>query len=226
MSSTREPLLPCRYISKDAKAAERAAKLGRLIPIRSSVGVQQNAVEAAEVHLVPLPPHAWGGAADAHLVPLPPPLLDEEYDQPGDETPPASAAGDISEDNFQPQAPDDDLHHPDLRALQLASEHRIIGCMREIALSFNEVLKEGLGEVQAKYHVALLDVVEECTLKAHGLAFPARRLSIKTLKNSNCAFLSSEDWKPKLRMTCTETFNVFQDALFSQTRQVGTKRIW
>ena len=68
----------------------------------------------------------------------------------------------------------------------LASEDRLMVRMDQIQTnmhqaveSFNAVLREGLGEVQAKYRVAVADFVETYVPRRRGGAYPANLLKTK-----------------------------------------------
>ena len=51
--------------------------------------------------------------------------------------------------------------------------------IRSVVESLNVLLKKGLGEVDAKYPVALQDLVEDCYPRVYGHLFPMRLLSIE-----------------------------------------------
>ena len=65
----------------------------------------------------------------------------------------------------------------------LASEDRHMARMDQMQTSahqtvesFNAVLRQGLGEVQAKYRVALADFAETYDRRRHGSRFPSQRI--------------------------------------------------
>ena len=60
-----------------------------------------------------------------------------------------------------------------------ASESRSKGHMSTIVESFNEILKVGLCEVQAKYEVALMDTCRIYTKERHGPKFPKNLMASK-----------------------------------------------
>ena len=61
------------------------------------------------------------------------------------------------------------------------SESRVVGQIRSttnaVVESMNELLKQGLGEVEAKYDVALLDICSECNVKRRGQKLPTGHLA-------------------------------------------------
>ena len=59
----------------------------------------------------------------------------------------------------------------------VASETRICAKIDTVVVSFNEVLKQGLGEVSTKYPVVLQDFVKEWDIRPHGRRFPRQKLS-------------------------------------------------
>ena len=164
------------HVWKDASSAKHQKDLDVWSHFELQWSVKQNLVEAAQPAPIPLPP------------PLPEMPEVDPFEQPAPHDEPEEVEEVSRADGGNPpleleveQVPRVDGGNPaseicDPRSLQVEvveSEQRRAARIDTIVQSFNVILWEGLGEVQAKYEVALADFVEEF----RGKVFPRRKLA-------------------------------------------------
>ena len=172
------------HVMKDMKAAKARKSLQDWSTFQFQWDIKKTEVDRISFQAGPAQQQvpAVAEAEDEHPQEAVPAVAEAEHEHPQEEVP-----GEFEEQVPAASEADDDPQALDIQRLQnptpapltnqiLQSETRILQRVDNIVVSFNEVLKEGLGEVRAKYPVELCPWVEEYDPVKHGTRFPANLL--------------------------------------------------